>query len=341
MKFTQFAVFIAMATVGFAADEPAPVAISDTPPAVQKTINTRIGDGKLGGIDRLNESGDISFDVDYTTKDGDERGFTVAGDGQLLSTSVGLAETPAVVQKTIQAQAASWSVEGIDKNLADSEISYDVAITKDGKEKSFTVAEDGTVLTAEVALAEAPAAVQKAIGTQAPGWEVESIDENLDEATPTFEVDVIKDGKEKDFTFASDGALLSMEVTLDDAPAPAQATIKKQLADGTIKSIDENFDPAGNTFDVEAVAKDGSPNCFTVGAGGWLRSVEVTLDQVHPAARDTIKNQIGDGTILRIDKSLVEKKDKVLPYRVEGRKDGKPFNFSVGPKGKFLGIDPP
>jgi hypothetical protein len=30
---------------------------------------------------------------------------------------------------------------------------------------------------------------------------------------------------------------------------------------------------------------------------------------------------------------------KVLPYVVEGRKSGAAYNFSVGPKGRFLGID--
>jgi hypothetical protein len=29
----------------------------------------------------------------------------------------------------------------------------------------------------------------------------------------------------------------------------------------------------------------------------------------------------------------------VFPFEVEGRKDGKPFDFSVGPKGRFLGMD--
>jgi hypothetical protein len=28
-----------------------------------------------------------------------------------------------------------------------------------------------------------------------------------------------------------------------------------------------------------------------------------------------------------------------LPYEVEGRKDGKTFDFSVGPRGRFLGMD--
>jgi hypothetical protein len=52
----------------------------------------------------------------------------------------------------------------------------------------------------------------------------------------------------------------------------------------------------------------------------------------------TIREKIGTGKILRIDKSF-ERRSKTLPYEVEGMKNGKPFNFSVGAAGKFLGMD--
>jgi len=71
---------------------------------------------------------------------------------------------------------------------------------------------------------------------------------------------------------------------------------------------------------------------------GSLSSEQVSLDQVPAPAQRTIKNQIGDGKILRIDKSFVKEKG-VLPYEVQGRKDGKPFDFSVGPRGRFLGMN--
>ena len=44
------------------------------------------------------------------------------------------------------------------------------------------------------------------------------------------------------------------------------------------------------------------------------------------------------GTVLRVDKSFVKERG-VDPFEVEGRKDGKPFDFSVGPRGKFLGMN--
>jgi len=279
MRFGHFAflsICCASAFAVLADDSSRTVALSETPVAVQKTVNARVGDGKLGDIDKSLSSGETVYDVGLTTKDGQERDFTVAEDGTLLNTEVALAEIPAAVQKTIQAQAEGWGLESIDKNLDDSEISYDVEVSKDGRKKSFTVDEGGTLLSAEITLAETPAAVQK--------------------------------------------------------------TVRAQVSDGKLKGIDEMFDDDGVTYDAEVTSKDGHDRAFTVGPDGRLLSEEVTLDAVSPAARKTIKEEIGDGKILRIDKALVEKQQGVLPYEVQGRKDGKPFDFSVGPRGKFLGM---
>ena len=271
------AVFLLVTGTALAVDDAKPVTLSETSSAVQKAIAARIGDGKLDEIDRSNENGESVFEVDFTTKAGEEHDFTVADDGTLLSLGVVLAETPVAVQKTIRAQAGGWEVEGINKNVADADISFDVEVTKDGQEKSFNVANDGVLSSREVALTETPAAVQ--------------------------------------------------------------AAIKTQLGDGRLMSIEEDFDPAGNSFDVEAVAPDGGKKSFSVAPDGRLLSEEVTLEKLLPPARKIIRGKIGDGKILRIDRSLSEKKAGVLPYQVEGRKDGKPFDFSVGPHGRFLGMD--
>lgn len=280
MQFNRFiaAAIILAATVAVcAAGDSTSVVLSDIPPAVQRTINLQIGEGKLGDIDRTNENGEVIFDINFTTKAGDERDFSVADDGTLLSVEVELAETPAAVQKTIRAQASGWELEEISKNVDDADISFDVDVLKDGREKSFSVADDGD--------------------------------------------------------------LMSMQVTLAETPAAVQATIKTQMAGGSLDSIDENFDPDGNSYDIEVATQSGGIKSFSIGTDGKLLSEEVALEKTTPAARKTIKDKIGDGRILRIDKSLLEKKDGVLPYEIQARKDGKPFDFSVGPGGRFLGMD--
>jgi uncharacterized membrane protein YkoI len=280
MRFKQFFFFTLFFTLSrplFAQDSNS-IAIADTPSAVQKTISTQVGDGKISSIEKSFDDGENVFDVDFTGKDNQEQDFTVAEDGTLLSVEVEWAAVPAAVQKTISAQASGFELESIDKNLDDTEISYDVETTLGAQTKNFTVGEDGEMISAEIGFIQTPATVQTIIQTQ--------------------------------------------------------------IADGKLKSIEEMFDDEnGNTYDVTASSKSGAEKSFTVTADGKLSSEEVVLEKVPGPARKTIKARIGDGTILRVDKSLLEKKLGVLPYEVEGRKDGKTFDFSVGPRGRFLGMD--
>jgi uncharacterized membrane protein YkoI len=261
---------------GLASDDTNGVALSATPKAVQNTIHTRVGAGKLEGIDQSCENGEITFDVDWTEKTGEKRAFTVAEDGTLLSVQVELSQTPAEVQKAIQTESGGSPLKCLEKDVEDpDDISYDVLVAKDGRERWFTLDEDGTLLSKEITLGETPPPVQEAVRKKAAGNPVERIEEIFD-AEITFEITITSSGGEKSFTAATNGVVLTEQVALENIPQPA---------------------------------------------------------------RKTIRQQIGEGKILRIDRSLVEKKMGVLPFQVQGRKDGKPFDFSVGPKGRFLGKD--
>jgi len=316
------------------------VPLAQTPPAVQRIIATRIGGGTVEGIYQSPEDGQVVYDVDFASQTGAESGFSIAADGTMLSVEVALNDTPAAVQKTIQAQAAGWQLEGIDKSLEPGDTSYDVEASKGAVTQDFTVDDDGTLLSIALAPDQVPDAVASAIQVQAHGAQVDSIDKDLDDTDLTYDVEVDAGGLTRSFSLAADGTLISAQVALGETPAPVHATIAAQAAGSAVKSIDENFDPDnGNTFDVVTAGANGAGKSFTVGADGTLQSVEVTLNEIPAKARNTIENQIGGGKILRIDQALVEKAKGVLPYDVEGRKDGKPFDFSVGPKGRFLGMD--
>jgi hypothetical protein len=249
-------------------------------------------------------------------------------------------ETPAQVQTSIHAEVGDGKLDGIDQTNWDGETTFDVNYTtKAGEAHGFTVADDGTVLSVVVELSDAPAAVQAAIRTRAAGWDLDSVNKSLADTQVTYEADVSKTGQAKTFTVDAKGELVCADVTIAEMPAAAQTTVTNRLVGGIAQSIRENIDADGNTFDVVATNKDGGRNAFSVGLDGGLLSMEVSLASIPPEARKTIEAKIGGGKILHLNKSLVEKKDNVLPYGVEGRKDGKPFNFSVGPEGRFLGMD--
>jgi len=256
------------------------------------------------------------------------------------SKTVALAETPTAVQKTIQAQVNDGTLGDIDKTSNVWEVAYDVELTaKDGQERDFTVAEDGILLSGEVTLCETPASVQKAINPFLNKDVLESIDKIFDNGETNYDVELTaKDGRERDFTIADDGTFLSRKMALGETPDVVQKAIKAQMNDGKLGDIDENFGEAETNYDVEMTAKDGREKAFTLAADGSLSSVRVTLAEIPPPARRTVKNQIGDGEILRIDKSYVKEKG-VSPYKVQGSKNGGAFDFSVGPRGRFLGMD--
>ena len=266
--------------------------------------------------------------------------MTIAALADDPSMTVALSETPATVQNTIQTQTAGGNLGDIDKVPGDM-TTYDVELTsKDGQERDFSVSENGALLSVEVSLADTPRAVQKSINTLlASKGDLESIDKNLDDSEISYDVELTTtNGQEKEYTLADDGALMSMEVALNETPDAVQKTIAMQLNGGKLEDIDKVFDDAEISYEVKTTKPDGHQKNFTVETNGILSSVEVALEETTPAAKKTITNQISDGRILQIDRSFLKKKG-VFPYEVEGLKDGKPFDFSVGPKGRFLGMD--
>jgi uncharacterized membrane protein YkoI len=266
--------------------------------------------------------------------------MTVAALAEDPSMTVALSETPAAVQKTIQTQTADGNLGDIDKVRGDL-TTYDVGWTsKDGQVRDFSVSEDGALLSVEVSLADTPRAVQKSVNTLLMSKGVlESVDKNLDDSETTYDVELTTtNGQEKEYTLANDGALVSMEVALNETPDAVQKTIATQLIGGKLEDIDKVFDDAEISYEVKTTKPDGHQKNFTVETNGSVSSVEVTLEETAPAARNTITDRMGNGRILQIDRSFVKKKG-VFPYEVEGLKDGKPFDFSVGPKGRFLGMD--
>lgn len=247
-----------------------------------------------------------------------------------------LTDVPAAVQKVITGHIGDGQLGEITKTN-EGETVFEVNFTPKGgdDERDFTVTDDGTLLSEEVDLTETTDAVQKMIRTQATGWELESIEKNVDDSEISYDVEVTKDNRDRSFSVSADGDVMSDSVTLAMTPAAVQATIKAQVTDGSEPSISEIFEPDGNTFDVETARH----KSFSVSADGQLLSEEVSLKKLPPSTRKAIEEKIGDGKVLRVDKCLVEKKMGVLPYEVQGRKDGKPFDFSVGPRGRFLGMD--
>ena len=72
---------------------------------------------------------------------------------------------------------------------------------------------------------------------------------------------------------------------------------------------------------------------------GKLLSIRVGLAETPVAARQAIVEMLGDATLLSIDHSMI-KKGKIFRYEIHARtKDGKAYDFTVGPEGRYFGTD--
>src|ERR1051325_10708248 len=204
--------------------------------------------------------------------------------------------------------------------------------------RPMAVSADGLLSTIEVSLDETPPPVQNTIKGQVRDGTLDNIEKTFEGNDITYEVDMTtKAGADRSFTVALDGKLTSAQVALAEIPAPVQKTISNHLGVGKLVDIFRLTEGNETSYDAE-VDHDGKLRDVIVSPAGKLESIQMFLAEIPAEAQKTIKDKIGSGKIIRIDKSFTSTRG-VLPFEVEARKDGKPFNFSVGPKGRFLGMD--
>jgi len=264
--------------------------------------------------------------------------MTVAANGMLLSIEIAPGEVPPAVQTAITTQMGQGRLEGLAKEFDDGETTYKAGITvPSGDVRDFTFAQDGTLLSEEVSLSELPLPVQTTITTQVGQGKLEGIDKTYDGDKTSYEATATNPaGQERNFTVADDGTLESEEVSLTDLPPAVQAAINKQAGKNKLTGIDETFDDAVTSYEATMATSTGRMIDFTISDQGDLVSREVLLTETPAAVQNTITQTISDGTISRIDRTYGTKPPH---FEIEGEKGGESFNFSVGMKGKFLGMD--
>jgi uncharacterized membrane protein YkoI len=301
---------------------------------VQAAIKTTVGDGKLNGVDKIVEDGETTYCAGLT-KDGQEHDFTFDEDGTLSRAEVNFASLPPTVQMAIKGVVGPGKLEEIDKTLDDGETTYTAEVATNGTDHEFVFQEDGTLSSQEVDLRDLPEEVQMAINTAADHGKVAGIDKEIDDGDTTYVATISLNGQDRNFTFNEDGTLASQEVGLADLPAAVQTAITSAVGAGKLKGIDKAVEDGANTY-TATVNTNGKDHDQTFGEDGNLLSKEVTLAETPPAVQATITSTIGDGKVTEIDMAFNGPRHY---YEVDGQKGGQDISFSVGPKGKFLGMD--
>ena len=254
------------------------------------------------------------------------------------TTAPSLHQLPPAIQNAIKTQLGDDKLISIEKEEDDGEITYTVSRAVKGGERFFTLSGDGTLLGVEVSLVDTPPAVHSTIKTQVGQGTIESIEKTFEDNEVSYDVDFKKsDGTESSFSVGPDGKLTSVQLTLAEVPAAARKTIEAHVGEGKIGDVYKLLDGDEVYYDAE-VEHGGKSRDVIVSPSGKLESIQVFLTEIPPEAQNTIKEKLGNGKLVRIDKSFTSRRG-LEPFEIEGRKDGKPFNFSVGPKGRFLGMN--
>ena len=247
---------------------------------------------------------------------------------------------PPAVQQTIQSNSEGRTVRKFDRTEDDGEVSYQIeTASNDGQEYDLTVAEDGTLLSKDLAVAELPPSVQTAIQAQVGSGTLEGVAKLNDDGETTYQAGIAPaGGVERDFTYAEDGTLLSEEASLDELAPAIQAAITTQVGQGKLEGIDKTYDDREVTYEATSVTPQGDERNFSIAADGTLLSREVSLEEVPASVKQTITQNVGQGKVVEIDQSFVaENPDQ--SYEIESQKNGKPFDFTISSTGRFLGVE--
>jgi len=125
-------------------------------------------------------------------------------------------------------------------------------------------------------------------------------------------------------------------IPLDKAPPAVQKQIKSQVGGATLDEIEREEDNGEISYSVSFTRKNGEDSSLTVGEDGSLLGVEVQLKELPAAIQQTIKVQLGSGTLDSIEKTFDEGE---VSYDVSfTRKDGVERSFSLDAKGALTSV---
>ena len=133
-----------------------------------------------------------------------------------MEKSMKLADAPAAVKTAVEKEiAGGGKLKKLSKESEDGKTVYEAEITKDGKEMSVNMAEDGTVMERETKIKhkDLPDGAMKAIKAKYPKAKVGTAEKVEKDGKTTFEVAVTPDGADepREVTLDADGKIVKDE----------------------------------------------------------------------------------------------------------------------------------
>jgi uncharacterized membrane protein YkoI len=146
------AAIFAAAIWGCAAHEEDEMSLSDTPPAVQATAKSIVGDNKLGDIGKEDEDGKVAYEVEYNVGPV-EHAVLISASGEVIQQSqdVEWPAVPAPVTDAAKKAHADGKLGEAELVTASGESYYKVETTVGSDEHKMKINADGTVISDAIA----------------------------------------------------------------------------------------------------------------------------------------------------------------------------------------------
>lgn len=189
------------------------MSLAEIPPVVQKGIQSLLGTGTIVSIDRTVEDDRTQYNIDWKARDGAAHSFSLLENGNLKSVSIALSETPPAANASIVKEIGNAMLKEIAKSFDDNSVAYDVTVIRDGRERDFTVEENGKLERRQLFLEEIAGAAQGTIKRITANGMILRIDQVFDRKRGGFrlEVEGVVDGKRYDFNVGQNGLFLGVD----------------------------------------------------------------------------------------------------------------------------------
>jgi uncharacterized membrane protein YkoI len=122
-----------------------PIKMKDLPPAVQKAVHEHTKGAELKGLSKEVENGKTFYEVE-TVVNGHSRDLLLDKTGTVveLEEEVALDSIPGLVRSAIEKKSAGGKITKVEMVTKGSSVSYEAAITKNGKKLEVAVKPDGS-----------------------------------------------------------------------------------------------------------------------------------------------------------------------------------------------------
>ncbi|HXF11101.1 MAG TPA: PepSY-like domain-containing protein [Desulfuromonadaceae bacterium] len=246
---------------------------------------------------------------------------------------VPLTSLPAKLQDGIKGQSALGTVAGIDQTIDDNETNYDVVFKKGAAERTLTFTPAGKVTSFQIFETNLPSFVVQMLNTDFKGMKPVEIYRVTEDDKPYYDLEIRSGNSTNSLSIAESGHWWSLDIGIEDAPAPVRTFIERRFAKDGYDSISRTKEDGKIYYEAEGDINNHAVHFDITEDGRQIaREEEVTFEEVTPPAQKTIQAHFTPAEITSITRRT-ENND--VTFEVEADHNGQAVSMIVGHGGRI------